>query len=98
MIKIKYTEFIRDFQKELNENGIRISQDKLKTIFDILSDYIIDNIKYVEKIPLKEFLIFELIKIHPKKLPDGNMSKEQYSMKIKMTDNYKKRLKDEVNK
>lgn len=95
---MKFTEFIKDFQKELNENGIRISQDKLKTIFNVLGDYIIENIGYVERIPLKEFLVFELVKLVPKKLPNGNMSDEQYSIKIRMTEGYKKRLKDELNK
>ena len=96
--ELNFTDFIKDFQKELNENGVRISQDKLKTIFEVMSDYIVNNIGYVERIPLKEFLIFELVKVVPKKLPDGNMSKEQYSMKIRMTNGYKKRLKDELNK
>ena len=93
-----FSDFIRDFQKELNENGIRISQDKLKTIFDVLGDYLIDNIGYVERIPLKEFLVFELVKVTPKKLPDGSMSDEQYSMKIRMMEGYKKKLKDKLNK
>jgi nucleoid DNA-binding protein len=97
-MEMKFTEFIKDFQKELNENGIRISQDKLKTIFDVLGDYVIKNIGYVERIPLKEFLVFELVKVVPKKLPNGNMSDEQYSIKIRMTEGYKKRLKDELNK
>ena len=31
---MKYTDFIRDFSLVLNENGIRITQPKLKELFD----------------------------------------------------------------
>ena len=42
---MKYTDFIRDFSLVLNENGIRITQPKLKELFDLLGEYVSDNIK-----------------------------------------------------
>ena len=95
---MKYTDFIRDFSLMLNENGIRITQPKLKELFELLGDYVLDNIKEEEKIPIKEFLSFELIVISPKKLPNGSLSDEQLSVKIKMSDKYKTELKNRLNK
>ena len=94
---MKYTDFIRDFSVMLNENGIRITQPKLKELFSLLGDYVADNIKEEGQIPLKEFLSFELVVISPKKLPNGSLSDEQLSVKIKMSDKYKKQLKDKLN-
>ena len=94
---MKYTDFIRDFSVMLNENGIRITQPKLKELFNLLGDYVADNIKEEGQIPLKEFLSFELVVISPKKLPNGSLSDEQLSVKIKMSDKYKKQLKDKLN-
>jgi nucleoid DNA-binding protein len=94
---MKYTDFIREFSIMLNENGIRITQPKLKELFSLLGDYVADNIKEEGQIPLKEFLSFELVVISPKKLPNGSLSDEQLSVKIKMSDKYKKQLKDKLN-
>jgi nucleoid DNA-binding protein len=94
---MKYTDFIREFSVMLNENGIRITQPKLKELFNLLGDYVADNIKEEGQIPLKEFLSFELVVISPKKLPNGSLSDEQLSVKIKMSDKYKKQLKDKLN-
>ena len=94
---MKYTDFIREFSVMLNENGIRITQPKLKELFSLLGDYVADNIKEEGQIPLKEFLSFELVVISPKKLPNGSLSDEQLSVKIKMSDKYKKQLKDKLN-
>ena len=94
---MKYIDFIREFSVMLNENGIRITQPKLKELFNLLGDYVADNIKEEGQIPLKEFLSFELVVISPKKLPNGSLSDEQLSVKIKMSDKYKKQLKDKLN-
>ena len=80
---MKYTDFIREFSVMLNENGIRITQPKLKELFNLLGDYVADNIKEEGQIPLKEFLSFELVVVSPKKLPNGSLSDEQLSVKIK---------------
>ena len=95
---MKNTDFIRDFSLVLNENGIRITQPKLKELFDLLGEYVSDNIKDEGKIPIKEFMSFELVVISPKKLPDGSWSDEQLSVKIKMSDKYKAELKNKLNK
>jgi nucleoid DNA-binding protein len=94
---MKYTDFIREFSVMLNENGIRITQPKLKELFSLLGDYVADNIKEEQQIPLKEFLSFELVVVSPKKLPNGSLSDEQLSVKIKMSDKYKKELKNKLN-
>jgi nucleoid DNA-binding protein len=94
---MKYTDFIREFSVMLNENGIRITQPKLKELFNLLGDYVADNIKEEGQIPLKEFLSFELVVVSPKKLPNGSLSDEQLSVKIKMSDKYKKELKNKLN-
>lgn len=93
-----YSEFIKRLQDALNEEGVRISQDKLKKIFETMSDVVLDNIGEYDKIPLKEFIIFRLVSIPKKKLPNGEWTDEQLSIKIEMTDKYKKRIKDRLNK
>ena len=95
---MKYTDFIRDFSLVLNENGIRITQPKLKELFDLLGEYVSDNIKDEGKIPIKEFMSLELVVISPKKLPDGSWSDEQLSVKIKLSDKYKAELKNKLSK
>lgn len=97
-MKLTYNEFIKELQDALNEEGVRISQDKLKKIFDTMGNLIVENIGEVEKIPLKEFIIFRLVSIPPKKLPTGEWTDEQLSLKIEMTEKYKKRIKDRLNK
>lgn len=94
---MKYNDFIASFQKELNENGVRITQEKMKKMFEVLADYIIENIGYEENINIREFIVFRLITIPPKKLPNGEWSEQQYSIKIEMTDKYKKELKNRLN-
>lgn len=94
---MNYSNFISDFQKELSENGVRLSQDKIKRIFETLGDFVVNNIEYEEDIPLREFIVFRLVTIPPKRLPNGNMTEQQYSIKIEMTDKYKKRLKEQLN-
>lgn len=91
-------EFIKTLQDALNEEGIRLSQDKLKKIFEKVADVIVDNIGEEEDIKIKEFIIFRLIEVLPRKLPDKSYSPQQLSMKIEMTDKFKKRLKDRLNK
>lgn len=93
-----YSEFIKRLQDALNEEGVRISQDKLKKIFETMSDVVLDNIGEYDKIPLKEFIIFRLVSIPKKKLPNGEWTDEQLSVKIEMTDKYKKKIKDRLNK
>lgn len=92
-----HNEFIKTLQKALNEEGIRLSQDKLKKIFEVLADVVVDNIKEEEDIKIKEFIIFRLIEIMPKKMPDQSFSPQQLSMKIEMTDKFKSRLKKRLN-
>ncbi len=94
---MKYNELIKLLQKELNEEGIRITQDKLKKIFEVTGDIIIENIKEEERMPLKEFIIFKLITIPKKKMPNGEWTDEQLSVKIEMSEVYKKRIKDRLN-
>lgn len=91
-------EFIKTLQDALNEEGIRLSQDKLKKIFEKVADVIVDNIGEEEDIKIKEFIIFRLIEVLPRKLPDKSYSPQQLSMKIEMTEKFKKRLKDRLNK
>ena len=91
-------EFIKTLQDALNEEGIRLSQDKLKKIFEKVADVIVNNIGEEEDIKIKEFIIFRLIEVLPRKLPDKSYSPQQLSMKIEMTDKFKKRLKDRLNK
>ena len=91
-------EFIKTLQDALNEEGIRLSQDKLKKIFEKVADVIVDNIGEEEDIKIKEFIIFRLIEVLPRKLPDKSYSTQQISMKIEMTEKFKKRLKDRLNK
>lgn len=93
-----YSEFIKRLQDALSEEGVRISQDKLKKIFETMSDVVLDNIGEYDKIPLKEFIIFRLVSIPKKKLPNGEWTDEQLSVKIEMTDKYKKKIKDRLNK
>ena len=93
-----YSEFIKRLQDALSEEGVRISQDKLKKIFETMSDVVIDNIGETDKIPLKEFIIFRLTEIPPKKLPNGEWTEKQLSLKIEMTEKYKKKIKDKLNK
>lgn len=93
-----YNQLIKALQNALNEEGIRLSQDKLKKIFEIMSNVIVDNIGEEDSIKIKEFLIFNLIEIKPRRLPDGKYSPHQYSMQIQMSDKYKKRIKDKLNK
>lgn len=92
-----FNSFIKTLQDALNEEGIRLSQDKLKKIFETMSNVIIDNIGEEETIKIKEFLIFNLIEIKPRKLPNGSFSPQQYSMQIQMTDFYKKKIKNKLN-
>ena len=94
---MKYSVFIKTLQDALNEEGIRLSQDKLKKIFETMSNVIIDNIGKEETIKIKEFLIFNLVEIKPRKMPDGKYSPLQYSMQIQMTDFYKKKIKNKLN-
>lgn len=95
---MKYTSFIKALQDALIEEGIRISQDKLKTIFETMANVILDNIKEEEKILLHQFICFKLIDISPRKLPNGNFSPQQYGVKIELSDVYKKKLKERLNK
>ena len=96
--KMLYQEFLSGLQKELNKNGVRISQDKLKILFETTGNFIMENIEFADKIGIKEFIVFELVKISPKKLPDGTMSKEQFGMKIRLSGKYKQRVKEHLNK
>ena len=93
-----FQSFIKTLQDALNEEGIRLSQDKLKKIFETMSNVIVDNIGEEDTIKIKEFLIFNLVEIKPRRLPDGSYSPHQYSMQIQMSDKYKKRIKDKLNK
>lgn len=93
-----YNEFIKKLQDILNEEGIRISQDKLKKIFDAMGNLIVENIGDAENIKIKEFIIFRLVSIPPKRLPTGEWTDEQLSLKIELTNKYKKRIKDYLNK
>ena len=94
---MKYTEFIKALQYALIEEGIRIPQDKLKKIFEVTANVIMDNIKEEEKILLKEFIVFKLVDIQPRLMPNGSFSPQQYGVKIELSEVYKKRLKEKIN-
>ena len=91
-----YTNFIKALQDALIDEGIRLSQDKLKKIFEVFADVLVENIKEEEDIKIKEFIIFRLIEIKPILLPDKSFSPQQLSMRIEMTDTFKKRLKKRI--
>lgn len=93
-----YNQLVKALQDALNEEGIRLSQDKLKKIFETMSNVIVDNIGEEDTIKIKEFLIFNLVEIKPRRLPDGSCSPLQYSMQIQMSDKYKRRIKNKLNK
>lgn len=93
-----YNQLVKTLQDALNEEGIRLSQDKLKKIFETMSNVIVDNIGEEDTIKIKEFLIFNLVEIKPRRLPDGSYSPQQYSMQIQMSDKYKRRIKNKLNK
>ena len=57
----------------------------------------IENIEEEERIPLKEFVMFRLVVIPKKKLPNGEWTEEQLSLKIEMSNKYKERLKEKLN-
>ena len=94
---MKYNDFIKLLQQELNEEGIRITQSNLKKIFETVGDIVIENIEEEERIPLKEFVMFRLVVIPKKKLPNGEWTEEQLSLKIEMSNKYKERLKEKFN-
>lgn len=95
---MKYNDFIKTLQEELNENGLRIKQSDLKKIFECMSNVILDNIDEEEIIKIREFIVFKLIEVPSKVLPNGTHTDKQLSMKIEMTDFYKKKIKERLNK
>ena len=95
---MKYVDFIKILQNALVEEGLRISQDKLKKIFEVTADVIVDNIEEDGKIPLKEFIAFKMVDVHPRLMPNGEYSPKQYGVKVELSDVYKKRLKEQLNK
>ena len=42
---MNHSKFIKALQKALIEEGIRISQDKLKKIFEVMADVILETIE-----------------------------------------------------
>ena len=97
---MNYNSFIKKLAEECNDNGVHITQPKLKKIFEIMSDIIVDSLDANEedRIKLRSFLIFEVIEIPPKRMPNGTESERQYSVRVRLSNEYKKRLKDELNK
>ena len=97
---MNYNTFIKKLAEECNDNGIGITQPKLKKLFEIMADVIAESLEdeEEEKINLRGFLTFYVDFIPPKTLPNGEMSEPQYTVKIKLSDGYKKRLKEKVNK
>ena len=51
----------------------------------------------IDLIKLKEFLIFDFIEIPPRTMPDGREIEKQYSLRVRMSDSYKKRIKEYLN-
>ena len=94
---MKYTDFIRELAVRCNEQGVRISAQKLKIIISCISDLIVEKIEEEESIKLKEFLIFDFIEIPPRIMPNGTEVEKQYSLKVRMSDSYKKRIKEYLN-
>ena len=94
---MKYTDFIKELAVRCNEQGVRISAQKLKVIISCVSDLIVEKIEEEESIKLKEFLIFDFIEIPPRTMPDGRKIEKQYSLRVRMSDSYKKRIKEYLN-
>lgn len=95
---MNYNTFIKTLQDTLNENGLRISQDNLKKIFDTMAEVILDNIGEEENIKIREFIMFRLITVKERKLPNGTTSKEQLGVKVELSNTYKNKLKERLNK
>ena len=94
---MNHTQFIKALQDALVDEGIRISQDKLKTIFEVMADVILDNIEEEEKILIHQFLCFKLVDVKPRLLPDKTFSQPSLSMKVSLSEKYKKAVKDKLN-
>ena len=94
---LNHTQFIKALQDALVDEGIRISQDKLKTIFEVMADVILDNIEEEEKILIHQFLCFKLVDVKPRLLPDKTFSQPSLSMKVSLSEKYKKTVKDKLN-
>jgi nucleoid DNA-binding protein len=94
---MKYTDFIKELAVRCNEQGVRISAQKLKIIISCISDLVVEKIEEEESIKLKEFLIFDFIEIPPRTMPDGREIEKQYSLRVRMSDSYKKRIKEYLN-
>ena len=94
---MNHTQFIKALQNALIEEGIRISQDKLKKIFETTADVLLENIEYEEKILIHQFLCFKLVDVKPRMLPDKTFSQPSLSMKVTLSDKYKKDVKDKLN-
>ena len=94
---LNHNQFIKALQDALVDEGIRISQDKLKTIFEVMADVILDNIEEEEKILIHQFLCFKLVDVKPRLLPDKTFSEPSLSMKVSLSEKYKKTVKDKLN-
>ena len=95
---MKYVDFIKILQNALAEEGLRISQDKLKKIFEVTANVIVDNIEEDGKIPLKEFIAFKMVDVHPRLMPNGEYSPKQKNVKVKISEINKKRMREGLNK
>jgi nucleoid DNA-binding protein len=94
---MNHSKFIKALQKALIEEGIRISQDKLKKIFEVMADVILETIEEEEKILIHQFLCFKLVDVKPRQLPDKTFSQPSLSMKVSLSEKYKKMVKDKLN-
>jgi len=97
---MNYNTFIKKMAEECNDNGVRITQPKLKKLFEVMADVIAESFEdeEEERIKIRGFLTFYVDYIPPKKLPNGEFSEPQYTVKIKLSEGYKKKLKEKVNK
>lgn len=94
---MNHSEFIKALQDALIEEGIRISQDKLKKVFEATALVIMENIKEEENILIHQFLRFRLVEERSRQLPDKTFSQPSLSMKVTLSEKYKKNIKDKLN-
>lgn len=93
-----YNDFIAQFTWALRERGIKINQKQTKIMFEELANFVFEKVSEDEKINLREFLIFEKVKIPPHRLPTGEISDELYSIKVRTSEKFKTEFKESNNK
>ena len=94
---MSYNEFIKKLAENCRENGIGMNQERLKQIIDLMAELIADEIEEKEVVKLRNFLLFDIVTVPPKHLPNGTVSEEQLSIRVRLSNNYKRKIKDKLN-